>query len=303
MKIILISATLVIIFTLILCNKENLVGVSPAQSSANISIELAMKTTDSTITRIEGILTRQGYDTLFTNFIISNGTATGSFINVPSGLWHLKVNAYDASNSLKYSGEADVEVFPGETTPVSLTLNPATGSIIISVSWGNGERNLISNPSFEFNGQPSLTGWTINDTIWAKTVPGAPAGEGSWSLWLAPEFGPMPGGEAETIVTGESGNFVYQLSFWERNFGALFSGIITINQFRENDIIFSTNISANASFWTLFSKSIKLSLLQTDTLKIILRSVSPILKAGNFSKLDTVSTGVMFDGISLIKNQ
>ncbi len=303
MKIILLPATLVIIFTLISCNKENLVGVSPAQSSANISIELAMKTTDSTITRIEGILTRQGYDTLFTNFIISNGTAAGSFINVPSGLWHLKVNAYDASNSLKYSGEADVEVFPGETTPVSLTLNPATGSIIISVSWGNGERNLISNPSFEFNGQPSLTGWTINDTIWAKTVPGAPAGEGSWSLWLAPEFGPMPGGEAETIVTGESGNSVYQLSFWERNFGALFSGILTISQFRGNDIIFSTNISANASFWTLFSKSIKLSLLQTDTLKIILRSVSPILKAGNFSKLDTVSTGVMFDGISLIKNQ
>jgi hypothetical protein len=261
-----------------------------------------MKNAGVTITRIEGILSRRGYDSLFTNFTILNDSASGNFENVPSGIWHLRVNAYNASNTLKYTGSADVKVFPGETTPVSLTLNPATGSIKISVTWNNTGINLINNPSFEFNGKPSLAGWIIKDTTWTKVVKETPAGEGTWSLWLSPAFGPLQGGTARTYVTGQSGEGMYTFSFYEKNLQGFAWGGVTFSQVRNGTIIFSTNITVDTLHWAIFTKTFKLNLMPSDTININLFNYSLAVKAKSNAKIDSVTSGILYDGISLIKN-
>jgi hypothetical protein len=304
MKTFIILSAFFLSFSLLSCNNENLTGVATSQTSSNISIGFSMKNAANGITRIEGILSRQGYDTLFTNFVILNDSATASFQNVTAGVWHLLVNAYDESNILKYTGSADVEVYAGVTTPVNITLNPASGSINITVTWGAvGGENLIYNPSFEFNGQPSTADWSILDTNLVRVVQGAPPGEGNWSLWIAPQYGPISaGGFATTNITGQSGMINFTLSFWEHNFSYIFSGMVIITQLRKGSVIYSDYIHADTTSWTLYTKKFQLSILPTDTLQISLRSESPIVVASNPTITDSIKDGVLYDGIKLIKN-
>ena len=302
MKSILISLSSIIIFILVSCNNGNPVGTVPQKNYSNLSIGFSMDKAPSNIWRIEGILSRQGYDTLSSDFKIFNDSAVCEFNNIPSGLWHLRVNAYDSTNTVKYSGETDINVIAGMTIPVNLTLNPATGSIYITVSWGKPGINLIANPDFEINGLPSLNGWVINDTSWVKLVKDAPDGNGKWSLSIVPPFGPAPGGMASTSITGQNGSSSYTLSFLEKNTGTYFWGIVSVKQKRNGDIIFNTSVSADTSRWTLFSKTFDLSLQPSDTLTITLQSLSLALKAGNKRSINIDTEGIMYDGISLIKD-
>ena len=158
MKKIFVIVVLILALALTSCNKENPVSPAANQSLSKISLSLPMTNAPKNIALITGILSRSGYDTLKSNFIITNDSASCQFNNVPVGTWHLQVNAYDSSNALQYSGSADINVLPGEITTVSLTLNPVTGSIYIVVTWESNPVNLIRNSSFEFNGTPSLEG-------------------------------------------------------------------------------------------------------------------------------------------------
>lgn len=58
------------------------------------------------------------------------------FGGVVAGVWHLRVDARDTHNVIRYSGETDVEVRSGTTAHVTLQLLPTTGSIEILVTWG-----------------------------------------------------------------------------------------------------------------------------------------------------------------------
>jgi hypothetical protein len=80
--------------------------------------------------------------TLILNIVDSS--ASGTFDDVQVGFWHLKVDALDASQVVRYSGETDVEVFPGETSHVSLQLLPTTGNIEITVTWGGSPQDLVA---------------------------------------------------------------------------------------------------------------------------------------------------------------
>jgi hypothetical protein len=66
------------------------------------------------------------------------------FSSVPSGLWHLEVNAYDNLNIKKYSGELNVSVVGNRITQVNLSMIPTEenlGSIYISIIWGSLSEN------------------------------------------------------------------------------------------------------------------------------------------------------------------
>ena len=130
------------------------------------------------IASVVGILSRAGYDTLKCNFLIGADSAAGGFSDVATGRWHLRVVAYDALKTVKYSGETDVDVYGGVTTSVNLVLNPASGSIAISVTWGSSGK---SNRALEFDGisgyvdvvdSPSLTNFDSTMTIEAWVKPG-----------------------------------------------------------------------------------------------------------------------------------
>lgn len=139
MKAALLSLVIILSFSMVSCLKNNVVIPSASQSRPSLSISMSMKDAPKDVASIVGIFSRQGYDTLRNDFTISADSAECEFDTVAVGVWHLQVNAYDGTNSLKYSGSTDVQVFSGQTTPVRLTLNSTTGSISISVTWGTGK--------------------------------------------------------------------------------------------------------------------------------------------------------------------
>ncbi len=136
------------------CGKFNSGGIvrAPAASKSSLKIGLSMKNAPSDVASIIGVLSREGYDTLRSAFTISDDFATCSFTQIAVGTWHLQVSAYNSSNVMTYFGSTEVEVLPGQTTPVSLTLNPATGSISITVTWG-GQDTSSTDMALLFDGQ------------------------------------------------------------------------------------------------------------------------------------------------------
>ena len=139
MKAALYSLAVVVSLSLTSCLKSNVVAPTANQSRSNLSIGLSMKDAPKDIASIVGLLSRSGYDTLENSFIISGDSAECEFDDIAVGSWHLQVNAYDERNALEYSGSTDVEVLSGQTTPVNLVLDPATGSISVTVRWGTGK--------------------------------------------------------------------------------------------------------------------------------------------------------------------
>lgn len=125
-------------FLFMSCSKGDLnrttTGISVTKSG--MAVRMSMQGAPSDVATIVGILSRPGYDTLSHAFTISGDSATCLFTGLDAGTWHLEVNAYDGANNLLYTGSADVQVVAGQTTPVSLTLNPATGSISVHITWG-----------------------------------------------------------------------------------------------------------------------------------------------------------------------
>lgn len=109
-----------------------------SQESSNVMIALSMQNAPSDIASVVGVLTRESYDTLTKEFTIVGDSAQCDFNNVAAGTWHLQVNAYDNQDSLRYSGGTSVQVVGGQVTPVSLVLNPVTGAISVTVTWGGG---------------------------------------------------------------------------------------------------------------------------------------------------------------------
>ena len=134
-----ISFLITFLFSLSLfsCRSSNPVDQSPqASAPSKIAVSLLMKDAPPDVTKIIGILSRNGYDTLQNQFIIGNDTASCQFSGLAVGVWHIQINAYNNSNTMLYSGAADVQVYAGVITPVNLSLDPVTGSVLVTVTWG-----------------------------------------------------------------------------------------------------------------------------------------------------------------------
>jgi hypothetical protein len=77
--------------------------------------------------------------------------------------------------------------------------------------------SLVPNPSFESNGVPSLSGWTISDSMSVRLVEDSPSGGGRWSLRL--DASAFPGSYAHIKVPAEQGNHQYRFSLWCKKAG------------------------------------------------------------------------------------
>ena len=106
-----------------------------------MKISLLMKNAPAEVVKIVGLLTRNGYDSISKQFTVANDTASCVFAAIPVGQWHLRVDALDGNDTIRFSGQTDVEVYAGQTTPVSLALDPTTGSINVTVTWGSSTSN------------------------------------------------------------------------------------------------------------------------------------------------------------------
>jgi len=91
----------------------------------------------SEVTALNGYLSKAGEDTISFTFDIYTDSATALVEDIPVGTWSLNVRAFDSNSNLIYFGSANVTVVPGVTTPVSLHMNPSTGGLSITVTWGD----------------------------------------------------------------------------------------------------------------------------------------------------------------------
>jgi hypothetical protein len=112
--------------------------VTPPAAGSGGTLHLAFTHAPAGVAQVVAHLTRPGFDSLELALAIadSGGSASGSFADVAAGTWHLRVDALDGGGHIVYTGETDVNVVAGQMTQVALQLNPASGSLDITVTWG-----------------------------------------------------------------------------------------------------------------------------------------------------------------------
>ncbi len=110
----------------------------PAGSSADLGkVLLAFLNAPDNVARVVARISRDGYSDRILVLVVADSGASGSFTDIAVGTWHLRVDAENDSGSVLYTGQADVDVFPGQISHVSLHLQATTGGIEIEVTWGN----------------------------------------------------------------------------------------------------------------------------------------------------------------------
>ncbi len=111
---------------------------TPGGSSADLGkVSLAFSNAPDNVARVVARISRDGYSDRILVLVIADSSASGSFTDVAVGTWHLRVDAEDDSGRVLYTGQTDVDVFPGQISHVSLHLQATTGGIEIEVTWGN----------------------------------------------------------------------------------------------------------------------------------------------------------------------
>ena len=120
--------------------------------------------------------------------LLSEITAEIHLNNLVAGLWHIKIEALDVNDKAIYAGEADLEVKPGEISPISIGLSPVIdnlGGIFVNVIWDDIPYNWFdqpTNPILQKDGslfdnygiwQPSVIRDETNYKMWyAGIIPG-----------------------------------------------------------------------------------------------------------------------------------
>jgi len=127
------------------------------------------------IAQVVAAISRQGFATRTLSLTIHDSTqsASGSFSDVPVGVWHLMVEALDSGAVVRYRGETDVQVQPGQTAQVSLQMLSTSGGIQITVTWGtpNPSHGLMA--YYPLNGNANDLSGNGNNGVISGAVPTA----------------------------------------------------------------------------------------------------------------------------------
>ncbi len=140
------------LFVTISCNDTGTIPDPSVQTESIGNMLLKFADAPAGITTVIAKLSRSGYSDRTLSLSVSDSGASGSFDEVPVGRWHLRIDARDSAQVVRYSGETDVDVLPGQTSNVSLQLMPTTGRIVIAVTWGGPPPDPTLVLYFPFNG-------------------------------------------------------------------------------------------------------------------------------------------------------
>ncbi|MCL5029624.1 MAG: hypothetical protein M1480_11495 [Bacteroidetes bacterium] len=138
--------------------------------------------------------------------------------------------------------------------------------------------NLIRNPNFELNGQPSLQYWSA-DFNNPKFIQDSPSFDGKWSLQLYSGYIPFET-YVQTFITGESGTGVYKLTVWMKSING-WRGSASIGIWKQNNLIDRKYIYNSSQQWTPVSLIDTLSLQSTDTIAVRLSAGAAELSIGS----------------------
>mgnify|MGYP002640332774 CR=1 FL=1 len=118
------------------CGKRSSAPVEIVDELGSLNLALDLSKAPAEVVDITGYLTRVGFDTTFLNFTILDESASCFRENLVHGEWSLTVDALNSDGIVYYTGSTTLEIIPGQTQEVSLTLNPTTGSLEIDITWG-----------------------------------------------------------------------------------------------------------------------------------------------------------------------
>lgn len=138
---------------------------------------------------------------------------------------------------------------------------------------GNTDNNLISNPSFENMGNPSLEGWQTQGTInFFQDVP--PEG-GSYSIGINSEWGPSD--YAAYTIPAQKNKKIYNFSCWAKT--KTLPAEISISLVRDS-ILSTKSIVVADTVWTKYTIVDSLNISEGDSIRIFLKgSISQLLQA------------------------
>ena len=135
-KIVPLLSLLILFLTIACSDKSTTSDDSLEKGLIPINISLApLQHLEVTVTEAIASVSKDN-ETISNSLEIANNSATGTITDLNPGIWHLEVELY-SNDYVVASGEAEVEVFPGQTSIVNLTMviNDITGSIEIIVEW------------------------------------------------------------------------------------------------------------------------------------------------------------------------
>lgn len=122
------------------CEKQSTDLGTNLNPIGKMALQIDMTQAPAEIVKIIGTLSRNGYEDIIFHFDIEDDSATALVEDLAQGTWKLRVDAYNNTDVIIYTGSTEVNVISGTTTPVHLQLNPASGSIYITVDWGDSGR-------------------------------------------------------------------------------------------------------------------------------------------------------------------
>ncbi len=164
------------------CNDQS--EIINNRESGRILLRIDRANAPSSVVYVAATLSRDGYSPITATLnLLSDSTADLLLENIQAGIWHLKVDAMNDSMVVLYTGETDITILAGFTTPVNLTLHPTgqgTGSIYIYVSWGGTPTNFtyVDNLS-----NPVLSGGNNSYDYYGIAQPVILYDEGKYKMW------------------------------------------------------------------------------------------------------------------------
>jgi hypothetical protein len=125
--------------------------------------------------------------------------------------------------------------------------------------------NLITNPTFELNGSPSLWGWQIIDSTAVRITDVVPAGATGHSVLMLRGRG-FGENLISTSVHTYAGRHVFKLSCWCKRIGV--SGIIYHQRNHDEDTPQGNGITPSDTVWKYYSRIDSIPLNSNDSLFI-----------------------------------
>lgn len=135
---------------------------------------------------------------------------------------------------------------------------------------GINSENLITNPSFEMDGQPSIDDWNYLVIVgheYYDFVKDTPPSGGGWSVQVRSGRALEPG-FVETMLSGINDEGIFELSAWMKSDREIFGGSILLTQTRDGNVIHSKCLYLAPTEWARVSFRDTLDIDSSDTLHI-----------------------------------
>lgn len=131
------------------CSDNSIEPQDYVSKKGSIQFNIDKANVPEDVVYVNAYLSRPNFDTLKTTMNIdSDSSANISFNGIAIGIWHLRVDALNASNKVLFTGQGDVEIKENAIVQAYLELDPISsgmGVITINITWEN-YKTLILQP-------------------------------------------------------------------------------------------------------------------------------------------------------------